>query len=129
LEKIIMRQIPVDTTQVRFIGTGKGVARAKYTDEDASGNRKRIKDQYETDDQGRTIYVVDCLVQDDNAERAEIASVKVPGFSEPTVAFGDVVEFAGLVAVPYVQNGRVMMSFRANGIVDRTNAPKKDQAA
>jgi hypothetical protein len=124
-----MRQIPVDTTQVKFIGTGKGVARAKYSDEDAQGNRKRIKDQFETDDQGRTIYVVDCLVQDDTAERAEIASVKVPGFSEPVVAFGDVVEFAGLVAVPYVQNGRVMMSFRANGIVDRTNAPKKDQAA
>jgi hypothetical protein len=83
-----MRQIPVDTTQVKFIGTGKGVARAKYSDEDAQGNRKRIKDQFETDDQGRTIYVVDCLVQDDDAERAEIASVKVPGFSEPTCVRG-----------------------------------------
>jgi hypothetical protein len=124
-----MRNIPVDTTAVRFIGTGKGVARAKYTDEDAQGNRKRIKDQFETDDQGRTIFVVDCLVQDDTADRAEIASVKIPAWSEPVVAFGDVVEFVGLVAVPYVQNGRVMMSFRANGIVDRTNAPKKDQAA
>jgi hypothetical protein len=124
-----MRQIPVDTTQVKFIGTGKGVARAKYSDEDAQGNRKRIKDQFETDEHGRTIYVVDCLVMDDDADRAEIASVKVAAHAQPTVTFGQEVEFAGLVAVPYVQNGRVQMSFRANGIVDRTNAPKKDQAA
>jgi hypothetical protein len=112
-----MRRIPVDTTAVRFIATGKGAARSKYA-QMSDGTSRRVPDQHETDDQGRTIFVIDCMVDDPDAERAEIASVKVPSHEEPVTTFGQVIEFEGLVALPYVQQGtsRVAISFSATGI-------------
>ena len=44
-----MRRIPVDATRIRFIGTGKSAARAKYA-ELADGSRKRVPDAQDTDD-------------------------------------------------------------------------------
>jgi hypothetical protein len=123
-KEITMRRIPVDTSAVRFIATGKGAARAKYA-ELSDGSRRRVPDAHETDDEGKTIFVVDCMVDDPDAERAEIASVKVAAWEEPVTTFGQVVEFEGLVALPYVMNGssRVAISFSATGI--KTQAPAK----
>lgn len=124
-----MREIPVDMTRVRFVATGKGMARMTYeatgeTNADGSERRKR-SDKPEVDNQGRTIYVVDCLVDDPLADRAEIAAVKVPASMPPVTTMGQEMEFVGLVAIPYAQNGRVFTSYRCGGIVDRGNAAAK----
>ncbi|MEU8490037.1 hypothetical protein [Pseudonocardia alni] len=112
-----MRAIPVDTTKITLIGTGKCAARAKYG-ELADGTRKRIPDAQDTNDEGVPMWIVDVLVDDPDADRAEIASVKVASYDEPTTERLKPVKFVGLVAVPYVAQGtnRVALSFRADGI-------------
>jgi hypothetical protein len=112
-----MRRIPVDTTRVRFVGTGKAAARAKYA-ELADGTRKRVPDAQDTDDQGRPMWVVDVLVDDPDADRAEVAAVKVASYEVPTTRLGQEVKFVGLTALPYVQQGtsRVALSFSAESI-------------
>ena len=114
---IKVRAIPVDTTKVRFIATGKHAARAQYA-ELADGSRKRVPDSHDIDDQGRPMWVVDVMVDDPDAQRAEIAAVKIAAFEVPETRLGDEVRFVGLVAVPYVAQGtnRVAISFRAEGI-------------
>lgn len=113
-----MRRIPVDTARVRFIGTGKVAERAKYA-ELSDGSRKRVPDAQDTDDQGRPMWIVDVMVDDPEATRAEIASVKVASFEVPSTRLGTPVEFVGLTALPYVQQGtnRVALSFNAESIV------------
>lgn len=112
-----MRAIPVDTTRIRFIGTGKHAARAVYA-ELTDGTRRRVPDSHDKDDQGRPLWVVDVMVDDPDADRAEIAGVKVASYEVPETRLGDEVRFLGLVAVPYVAQGtgRVALSFRADGI-------------
>jgi hypothetical protein len=116
-EKILMRRIPVDCTKVRFLGTGKVAERAKYA-ELSDGSRRRVPDQQETDDQGRPMWVVDVLVDDPDADRAEIASVKVASYDVPTTKLGELVRFVNLTALPYVLQGsnRVALSFAAESI-------------
>lgn len=122
-----MRSIPVDTTRVRFIATGKHAARAVYA-ELADGSRKRVQDSHDKDDQGRPLWVVDVLVDDPEADRAEVAAVKIAAYEVPETRLGEEIRFVNLVAVPYVAQGtgRVAMSFRAEGI---ENAKQKPQAA
>lgn len=122
-----MRRIPVDQTRIRLIATGKGIGRAKYA-ELSDGSRKRVPDQHETDEQGRTIWVVDVMVDDPDADRAEIAAVKVAAWEQPVTSFGDVITFVNLVALPYVVQGtgRVGLSFTADGIA---NAPSVAKSA
>lgn len=122
-----MRAIPVDTARVRFIATGKHAARAKYA-ELTDGTRKRVPDSHDQDDQGRPLWVVDVMVDDPDADRAEIAAVKIASFEVPETRLGEEVRFTGLVAVPYVAQGtgRVALSFRADGI---ENAKHKPSAA
>ena len=112
-----MRRIPVDCTRVRFLGTGKAAARAKYA-ELSDGSRKRVPDSHDTDDQGRPLWTVDVFVDDPDADRAEIASVKLASFEVPETRLGEPVTFVGLTALPYVLAGqnRVSLSFSAEGI-------------
>ncbi len=112
-----MRAIPVDTTRIRFIATGKHAARAVYA-ELTDGSRKRVPDSHDQDDQGRPLWVVDVMVDDPEADRAEIAGVKIASFEVPETKLGEEVRFINLVAVPYVASGtgRVAMSWRADGI-------------
>ena len=123
-----MRSIPVDTTRVRFVATGKHAARAKYA-ELSDGSRKRVPDSHDMDDQGRPLWVVDVMVDDPEAERAEIAAVKIAAHEVPETRLGEEIRFVNLVAVPYVAQGtgRVAMSFRADGI--ETAARPKPAAA
>lgn len=112
-----MRAIPVDTARVRFVGTGKHAARAVYA-ELSDGSRRRVPDSHDQDDQGRPLWVVDVMVDDPDADRAEIAGVKIASFEVPETRLGEEVRFVDLVAVPYVAQGtnRVSLSFRAGGI-------------
>lgn len=112
-----MRRIPIDSSKVRFVSTGKQSARAKYADL-ADGSRKRVPDAQDADDQGRPLWVIDCLTDgDDGEDRAQIASVRVPSYEVPEFRLGDEVRFVGLVAVPYVAQGtnRVAISWQAEG--------------
>lgn len=111
-----MRRIPVDTSKVKFISTGKAAARARYA-ELADGSRKRVPDAQDEDDQGRPGWVIDCLADDPDADRASICSVKVYGYEVPEFRLGQEVKFIGLTALPYCMNGsnRVELSFAAEG--------------
>lgn len=121
-----MRTIPVDTSRVRFIATGKHVARAVYA-ELSDGSRRRVPDSHDKDEQGRPLWTLDVMVDDPDADRAEIAGVKIASYDVPETRMGDEVRFLNLVAVPYVQQGtnRVALSFRADGIEN----PKAKPAA
>jgi hypothetical protein len=112
-----MRRIPVDCTKVRFIGTGKTAARAQYA-ELSDGTRRRVPDAQDKNADGVPMWVVDVLVDDPDADRAEVAAVKVASWDEPVTQLGQEVRFRGLVALPYVQQGtnRVAISFSAEGV-------------
>lgn len=112
-----MRRIPVDTTKVNFIGTGKAAARAKYA-ELSDGSRRRVPDAQDANEHGVPLWVVDVLVDDDEADRAEVIGVKVASFDEPVCAKWQPVRFVNLVALGYVAQGtnRVAYSFTADGI-------------
>ncbi|WP_214370667.1 hypothetical protein [Pseudonocardia sp. H11422] len=111
-----MRAIPVDTSRVQFIGTGKAAARAEYV-ELSDGSRRRSGEQAK-DDHGVPVWVVDVLVDDDESDRAEVVGVKVASYDEPRTEKWKPVRFVNLVAVPYVAQGtnRVALSMRADGI-------------
>jgi hypothetical protein len=110
-----MRRIPIDSTKVRFISTGKAAARSQYA-ELADGSRRRVPDSQESDDQGRPLWVIDCLADDPDGDRAQIASVKVASYEVPEFRLGDEVRFTGLVAVPYVRDNRVQISWQAEAV-------------
>lgn len=110
-----MRSIPIDGARIQLIGTGKAAAKAEYV-ELADGQRRRSGEQARNVDRVPE-WVVDVLVDDPDADRAEVVGVKVASHDEPVTAKWQPVRFTGLVAVPYVgQNGRVALSLRADGI-------------
>lgn len=122
-----MRRIPIDCSRVRFVGTGKSAARAVYA-ELSDGSRRRVPDAQDKNDQGVPMWTVDVLVDDPDADRAEVAGVKVASYDEPVTKLGVEVKFVGLVALPYVAQGtsRVALSFSAEGI---ETGQQKPQAA
>jgi hypothetical protein len=124
-----MRQIPVDTTRITLIGTGKGAARAEYV-ELTDGSRKRSGNQAK-DDNGVPVWVVDVIVDDPDSDRAEVVGVKVSSHDEPVTPKWQPVRFKNLVAVPYVAQGtnRVALSMRADGIDGAQVKPFSDAKA
>lgn len=119
-----MREIPVDTSKVQFISTGKAAARAEYV-ELSDGSRRRSGNQAKDQDSGMPLWVVDVLVDDPDSDRAEVVGVRVASWDEPITAKWQPVKFRSLVAVPYVDrsSNRVALSFRAEGIEGQA-APK-----
>ena len=119
-----MRFIPVDTSKIQFIGTGKAAARAEYV-ELSDGSRRRSGNQAKDVDSGMPLWVVDVLVDDPESDRAEVVGVKVADWNEPITPKWQPVRFKNLVAVPYVdqRSNRVGLSFRADGIEGQA-APK-----
>lgn len=129
-----MRRIPVDSTRVTFIGTGKVAERAEYV-ELADGQRRRSGNQAREirpdGSAGLPLWVVDVLVDDDEADRAEVVSVRVAAHEAPVTGKWQPVRFAGLVATPYVDrgSGRVAYSFAADGIEGGATAGKPERVA
>lgn len=119
-----MRRIPVDTNRVAFIGTGKTAEVAEYVVL-SDGSRRRSGNQAKNED-GVPVYVVDVMVMDPDAERAEIVGVKVASWEPPHTEMGKPVKFIGLMALGYVQQGtgRVAYSFTADGIEGAQPAAK-----
>ena len=114
-----MRNVPVDSTKIQLIGTGKTAERAEYV-EMSDGKKKRSGNQARLigpdGKPGAPLFVVDCLLNDPEAERAEIVSVKVASYEVPETVFGQPVRFRGLVASPYVRDGRIAWSFSADAM-------------
>ena len=119
-----MRQIPVDTSRITLIGTGKAAARAEYV-ELSDGQRRRSGNQAK-DDNGVPVWVVDVLVDDETSDRAEVVGVRVSSHEEPVTEKWKPVRFRNLVAVPYADRstGRVALSMRADGIEGPAQAHK-----
>lgn len=124
-----MRTIPIDTNRVSFIGTGKAAARAEYV-ELSDGNRRRSGNQAKDEATGLPLWVVDVLVDDDDADRAEVVGVKVASYDEPRTEKWKPVRFTGLSVLPYVDrgSGRVGLSFRADGIEGQNHGAKPKPA-
>ncbi|NWJ71716.1 hypothetical protein HX744_14515 [Pseudonocardia sp. ICBG1122] len=108
--------------RLSFIGTGKAAARAEYV-ELSDGSRKRSGNQAK-DDNGVNVWVIDVLVDDDDADRAEVVGVRVSSHDEPRTEKWKPVRFINLVAAPYVDrnSGRVALSLRADGIEGQGHA-------
>lgn len=116
-----MRMIPVDTSKIAFIGTGKAAARAEYV-ELSDGSRRRSGNQAhelnEDGSKGMPLWVTDVIIDDPDSDRAEVVGVRVASWEEPVTAKWQPVKFINLVVLPYVdqRTNRVGLSFRCDGI-------------
>lgn len=113
-----MRQIPVDASKIRLISAGDTVETVAEYVELSDGGRRRSGNQAKNDD-GVPMWVVYAFVPAEQGERPEMVKIKVASREEPQPgAFGDVLEFADLFAIPYVDQGttRVALSFRCSGV-------------
>jgi hypothetical protein len=76
---------------------------------------------------------MDCLVDDPDADRAEVAAVKVAAYEVPEYRLGPKVPFTRLTALRYVLQGssRVALSFSAEvfGLTRQTQASRRHRAA
>lgn len=121
-----MRSIPVDVSRVSFIGTGKTASRAEYV-ELSDGSRRASGNQAKQEETGLPLWVVDVLVDDDTARRAEVVGVVVASYDEPVTQKWQPVRFRGLVATIYADraSGQAKVSLKAEGI--ETDAKFKPQ--
>jgi hypothetical protein len=121
-----MRAIPVDTSKLQLIATGKIAPKPKYA-KLADGTSKRVDGQQDTDDMGNGLWVIDCMVDDgadDEDGRAEIVGVTVASPDRPKVTKFAPVAFVDLVATVYRDRmtGQPKTSFKASGIKPATSA-------
>lgn len=113
-----MRNIPVDTSQITLLASGKLMPKPFYA-ELSDGSRKRDPHrQAVCPVTGVPLWIVDCFVDDEEEDgRAEVVGVTVPSMDRPVVKKFSPVPFEGLVATGYVRDGRVQFSFRADRII------------
>jgi hypothetical protein len=126
-----MRNLPIDTNRLVLIGTGKAAARAEYveaTDAQPGGERRNVRsgNQERDKESGLPMWVVDCLVDDDDPNaRAVVVGVKIASAEEPRTAKWQPVRFRNLTANVYTgRDGRPALSFRADGIENAAAPPK-----
>jgi len=123
-----MRTIPVDSTRCVLIGTGKVSAKAEYG-ELSNGDRRPTGNQARDEATGLPLWVIDVLVDDDDARRAEVVGVTVPAAEEPTTAKYQPVRFRGVTARIYSDraSGQARVSLVADGV--ESNAKPQANAA
>jgi hypothetical protein len=100
----------LDTAQVTFMVTKGPEPRRDY------GKTEQKVDR----DTGRPQWVVEVLAQD--SERGEVIRVTVTG-DQPRVTTGQSVRFEGLEAIPWSNNGKSGVAYRAASI--QPTAPAK----
>lgn len=114
-----MRNLPIDSSAIEFISTGKVLAKPLYVDM-GNGEKKADRTRQATDDQGVPLWTVDCIdtADDDEARRAETIGVTVASHEKPQVAKFRPVSFVGLVANVYLPRGQKFpqFTFRASGV-------------
>lgn len=120
-----MATLPLDGTKIVLIATGKVRPVAVYA-EMADGSNKRVPGAQEQTDAGVPVWAVDVQLDDDDANRTEAVSVKVPSHDEPRPAKWQPVTFVGLTCKPYIPSGsrQVALSMRAEGFAPGAPAPR-----
>jgi hypothetical protein len=129
LEKI-MRSIPVDLSRCNLIGTGKVSSKAEHV-ELSDGQRRASGNQQKDPDSGLPLWVIDVLVDDDDARRAEVVGVTVPSSIEPDCPKWRPVQFRNVTATIYMdrQSGRATVSLKAEGMESAHVKPAPSSAA
>lgn len=119
-----MRSIPVDLSRCALIGTGKTSTKMEYV-ELSDGTRKPSGQQAKHEDNGLPLWVVDVLVDDDDARRAEVVGVTVPAVEEPVCPKWRPVSFRNVTATIYVDrgSGRAQVSLKAEAMESVKAAP------
>lgn len=119
-----MRSIPVDLSRCTLIGTGKVSAKAEYV-ELSDGQRRASGNQAKDEATGLPLWVVDVLVDDDDARRAEVVGVTVPFPDEPACPKWRPVAFRNVTATIYVDraSGRAQVSLKAESMDSVVKAP------
>lgn len=114
-----MAAIPVDPARVNFLlAADTCEAAPAYSEADASGQRSRIDGRQAVDrETGLPIHVIYVLTAVEAGERPSVEKVKVVSPVPPVLgpAFTPV-RLTDLVAVPYVSNGRVSISWKCTGV-------------
>lgn len=112
-----MRTIPVDLSRCALIGTGKVSSKAEYV-ELSNGERRASGNQAKDQTTGLPLWVVDVLVDDDDARRAEVVGVTVACADEPITTKYAPVRFRNVTARIYVDraSGRASVSLVAEGM-------------
>lgn len=125
-----MRSIPVDLSRCTLIGTGKVSSKAEYV-ELSDGSRKASGNQARDESTGLPLWVVDVLVDDDDARRAEVVGVTVPFPDEPVTPKWRPVAFKNVTATVYVDraSGQAKTSLRAEGMDSVVGKPAPASAA
>lgn len=129
-----MRTIPVDTSRIQFMGTGKTVSKAEYV-ELADGNRRasgqQAREKLADGTFGAPLWTVDVIVDDDDSMRAEAVGVTIASHDEPRTEKWKPVKFKNLVATIYVEQGtgRAKVSLKAEGIEGQAKAHPQGSAA
>jgi len=112
-----MRTIPIDLSRCTLIGTGKVSQKAEYV-ELSDGSRKASGNQAKDPDSRLPLWVIDVLVDDEDARRAEVLGVTVPSADEPDAPKWKPVMFRNATATIYVDraSGRAQVSVKAEGV-------------
>jgi hypothetical protein len=106
---MVMRLI-LDTARVTFMVTKGAEPRRDY------GKTEQKVDR----DTGRPQWVLEVLAQD--AERGEVIKVTVTG-DQPRMTVGQTIRFEELEAIPWSNNGKAGVAFRATSV--QPAAPSK----
>lgn len=122
-----MRDLPIDASKLELIATGKVIAKPRYVEAPDGSRRKDPNGGQEVDKfTGVPLWTVDCIAgsEDDNDRRVETVGVTVQSETKPEVSKFQPVQFEGLTANGYVQNGSrfVQYSFKATGVVKQAGA-------
>ncbi|MFC9973482.1 hypothetical protein ACFVH6_21570 [Spirillospora sp. NPDC127200] len=110
-----MRNIPVDTSALTFVCVSP--PRPKLVSQETG--------EVKVDRDGNTVYTVG-LSAADELGRVDVLSVSVPESTEATI--GQIVTPIALVAVPWTNNGRSGVAYRAKDVVPAA-APVAENAA
>jgi hypothetical protein len=115
--EITMRSIPVDLSRCTLIGTGKVSTKAEYVTL-SDGSTRASGNQAKDEATGLPLWVIDVLVDDDDARRAEVVGVTVPAAEEPVTTKWRPVAFRNVTATIYTdrQSNQAKVSLKAEGM-------------
>lgn len=118
-----MPQFPIDSTRATLVATGKVTPVNEWTTDG-----KRTDNQKRNPDTGMPLWIIDCLVDDDDAARSAVAGVEVGSPVQPVVQKFRPVAFVGLTLNVYVQrqSGALVCRWSAEEIAD---APARNASA
>jgi hypothetical protein len=113
-----MASFRIDTSAYEFVVMNATPDQIMERDDDGKVTDKPVADK----DTGEVMFKVTLGVHDPEADRADQWAVKVAGC--PDVSVFDRVDVEGLVARPYLMNGRDGITFRAQSITRKSTATK-----